>query len=91
MKTEPGGPAPDSHSVDGLCIIEQMSRTFLYGEWAKGEGPDFYYRGRNRRISEEARLAWRNKLQAKTAAKLKAESTAKTEAAATALQADAAA
>jgi hypothetical protein len=47
-----------SYTVDEFCAAERMSRSMLYKAWAEGWGPDFYWVGVRRRITQRARLKW---------------------------------
>jgi hypothetical protein len=49
-------PFERSYSVDEFCLAERLSRVALYKMWQEGKGPRFYYNGRCRRITHEARL-----------------------------------
>jgi hypothetical protein len=42
-----------------FCRAERISPTYLHQLWREGKGPDFYFVGRFRRISAEARRRWR--------------------------------
>ena len=42
-----------------FCKAEKKSRSQLYKDWKNGTGPDFYFNGKCRRISHEARTRWR--------------------------------
>ena len=57
----------DLFSVSQFCVRELMSRGFLYSEWAKGQGPAFFYRGNRRYITDDARREYREKLKERTA------------------------
>jgi hypothetical protein len=46
-------------TVDEFCAAEKISRPQLYLDWKKGTGPDFFFNGKCRRISHEARTRWR--------------------------------
>jgi hypothetical protein len=39
----------------------------LYRMWSEGNGPRFYYIGSSRRISHQARIEWRERLEAEAA------------------------
>jgi hypothetical protein len=58
-----------SFTVDELCAAEKVSKRKLYDDWAKGRGPAFFWNGNRRRISAEARAAWRRQREAEAAAK----------------------
>jgi len=51
--------AGQSWKIKDLCAVENISTSFLYKEWKAGRGPDFFYIGSHRRISEDARTRWR--------------------------------
>jgi hypothetical protein len=57
-----------SHTVDGFCELEQISRSELYKLWKLGLGPRFYYVGSHRRITEEARRDFHAQAEAAAAA-----------------------
>src|SRR5262245_25492730 len=48
-----------SYTVDEFCTAEKLSRSQLYEDWRNGTGPDFFWNGKHRRISHEARTRWR--------------------------------
>jgi hypothetical protein len=58
--SRPGG----STTINEFCALERTSRTQLYKLWAEGRGPGFYYNGNRRRIPDEERVAWRQRMQA---------------------------
>ena len=59
MRTRDGlPPLEPTYSVDEYCLAERMSRVALYSMWNGGKGPRFYYNGRCRRITHQARLDW---------------------------------
>jgi hypothetical protein len=58
-----------SFTVDEFCAAERMSRSMLYKAWAEGWGPDFYWVGVTRRITQRARLAWQRAREAEAAAR----------------------
>jgi hypothetical protein len=49
----------ESHRVKEFCVLEKISPSQLYEDWKCGVGPDYFYVGSHRRISEEARQRWR--------------------------------
>jgi hypothetical protein len=49
-----------SLTINEFCAAEKTSRSQLYEDWKNGTGPDFFYVGSHRRISEEARKRWRH-------------------------------
>jgi hypothetical protein len=53
-----------SYAIDELCRAEHISRSMLYKLWEQGKGPRFFYIGNSRRISHEARIEWRQRLEA---------------------------
>jgi hypothetical protein len=53
-----------SYTPYELAELERISRAMLYKMWKQGKGPRFYCIGNRRRISEEARIEWRRKLEA---------------------------
>ena len=53
-----------SYTIAEFCAAERMSRGKLYDLWNKGMGPRWFNIGSSRRISHEARIAWRRKLEA---------------------------
>ena len=55
-----------SYNVSAFCAAEEISRGMLYLLWKRGKGPRFYYLGRIRRITEEARLQWQREREAET-------------------------
>jgi hypothetical protein len=67
-----------SLTIAEFCEAEKVSRAMLYIMWGQGIGPDYFEIGRTKRISPEARLAWRRAREA--AAKAKAEAKARTKA-----------
>jgi hypothetical protein len=50
-----------------FCEAERLSRSMLYKLWAQGKGPNFFNIGVTKRISPEARLAWRQQREAEAA------------------------
>jgi hypothetical protein len=54
-----GGSVVDDPSltISGFCAAENISRSALYQMWEQGTGPDFYFHGVHRRISNRAE--WR--------------------------------
>ena len=60
-------PNDQSYSVDAFCEVEQISRSFLYNLWNRGEGPDHYMVGKLRRITPDMRRKWQQERQAATA------------------------
>jgi hypothetical protein len=53
-----------SYTINEFCQAERISRAMLYKLWAEGNGPKFFYVGTSRRISHEARIEWRQRLEA---------------------------
>jgi hypothetical protein len=58
-----------SQTVKEFCVSERMSRSMLYILWEQGIGPDYFCIGRTKRISPEAKLAWRRAREAAAKAK----------------------
>jgi hypothetical protein len=54
-----------SYTLREFCQLERCSRAFVYLQWKKGEGPDFYYAGSSIRITEAARRKWQQRHAAK--------------------------
>jgi len=50
--------ADDSYTPTELAEAERICRATLYRLWQLGEGPRYYFVGKQRRISEEARREW---------------------------------
>jgi hypothetical protein len=61
-----------SQTLKEFCESERVSRSMLYLLWAQGIGPDYFEVGRTKRISPEARLAWRRAREAAAKAKRQA-------------------
>jgi hypothetical protein len=61
----------DSQTLNEFCESERLSRSMLYKMWNQGIGPDYFFIGSTKRISQEARAKWRHEREA--AAKVKAE------------------
>jgi hypothetical protein len=59
-------PHERTYTVDEFCLAERMSRVSLYAHWQRGKGPRFYYNGRCRRITHQARLEWQRQREAET-------------------------
>jgi hypothetical protein len=57
-----------SYTVNEFCAVERISRSQLYEDWKADKGPRFYWNGKHRRISHEARLEWRRRREAEAAA-----------------------
>jgi hypothetical protein len=57
----------DIYTVSDYCRAEKISRGKLYSEWKRGEGVEFFKRGKKLYVTEEARLAYREKLLQQTA------------------------
>jgi predicted DNA-binding transcriptional regulator AlpA len=49
----------ESFTIKEFCAAEKISRSFFYKLDAQGKAPRTYKIGSNRRISREARIAWR--------------------------------
>jgi hypothetical protein len=56
------------YTIADYCAAEKVSRGKLYAEWKRGEGVEFFKRGKKIYVTEEARLAFREKLLQQTAA-----------------------
>jgi hypothetical protein len=54
-------------TVIEYCEAEKVSRAKLYKQWKRGDGVEFFKRGTKIFISQEARLAYREKLTKQTA------------------------
>jgi hypothetical protein len=52
----------DIYTVSEYCEAEKISRGKLYKEWKRGEGVEYFKRGKKLYVTEEARLAFREKL-----------------------------
>ncbi|UFW82988.1 transcriptional regulator [Bradyrhizobium barranii] len=57
----------ESFTVQEFCAAEKISRNLFYKLQARGEGPQTYLVGANRRISREAYIAWRTAREAEAA------------------------
>jgi hypothetical protein len=53
-----------SYNIPEFCEAENISRSMLYEFWKKGEGPDYYQVGHQRRITHRARLQWQREREA---------------------------
>jgi hypothetical protein len=53
-----------SYTVVDFCAAERICCSMLYRLWTRGKGPGFYYVGAVRRITEEARREWHQRLEA---------------------------
>jgi hypothetical protein len=56
-----------SYTVIEFCRAERMSRGMFYKLQAQGKAPRIYYVGNSPRISHEARIEWRQQLEAEAA------------------------
>jgi hypothetical protein len=56
-----------SYTIAEFCLAERLSRGMLYKLWDQGKGPRFFYIGNSRRISHQARVEWRERLEAEAA------------------------
>jgi hypothetical protein len=56
-----------TYTVNEFCAAERISRAQLYEDWSAGRGPRFFYNGKCRRISHEARIEWRRQREAEAA------------------------
>ena len=61
-----------SYTTNEFCAVERVSRSKLYEDWRDNKGPRFFWNGKQRRISHEARLEWRRRREAEAAAALEA-------------------
>ena len=57
-----------SYTVDEFCTAERVCRSKLYDLWKQGKGPRFYWNGRERRITHQARLDWQRQREAEALA-----------------------
>jgi hypothetical protein len=57
-----------SYTVNEFCAVERISRSQLYEDWKACKGPRFYWNGKHRRISHEARVEWRRRREAEAEA-----------------------
>ena len=57
-----------SYTINEFCTAEKISRSQLYEDWRDDKGPRFYWNGKHRRISHEARVEWRRRREAEAAA-----------------------
>ena len=61
---------PKSYSVNEFCEAERIARSTLYEMWREGRGPVYYLvgsgKGTRRRISEQSRQQWQERLRAST-------------------------
>ena len=53
-----------SYTIAEFCQKERLSRAMLYKLWDANNGPRFFYVGTSRRISHQARIDWREALEA---------------------------
>jgi hypothetical protein len=53
-----------TYTVKTFCTAEHMSRSMLYRAWSEGWGPEFYWVGNTRRITQRARLDWQKQREA---------------------------
>jgi hypothetical protein len=65
---EPAMTSDKSYTVNEFCTAERLSRGMLYKLWEAGKGPRFFYIGNSRRISHQARIEWRERLEGEAAA-----------------------
>jgi hypothetical protein len=56
-----------TYTIDMFCEAESISRGRLYDEWKQGTGPRFYWNGKSRRITHQARLDWQRQKEAAAA------------------------
>lgn len=52
-------------SPDEFIQAENIGRSTLFKAWREGWGPEFYFIGKKKLISPEARMAWRRLMIAK--------------------------
>jgi hypothetical protein len=57
-----------SYTINEFCSLERISRSQLYEDWKADKGPRFFWNGKHRRISHEARIEWRRRREAEAAA-----------------------
>jgi hypothetical protein len=57
-----------SYTINEFCTAERLSRGMLYKLWDAGKGPRYFYIGNSRRISHQARIEWRERLEAEATA-----------------------
>jgi hypothetical protein len=57
-----------SYTVNEFCAAERISRSKLYEDWKADKGPRFYWNGKHRRITHEARVEWQHGREAEAAA-----------------------
>jgi hypothetical protein len=55
--------ADPSLTVDEFCAAERIGRSQLYKQWREGRGPRYFLNGSHRRISHEARIEWRHRME----------------------------
>ena len=60
--------ADPSYTINEFCAAERISRAQIYKEWRADRGPRYFLVGGHRRISAEARAAWRRKREAEAMA-----------------------
>jgi hypothetical protein len=53
-----------SYKISQFCAVESISRGMLYKLWDQGKGPRYFFVGNSRRISHQARVEWRERLEA---------------------------
>jgi hypothetical protein len=53
-----------AYTIIEFCRAERMSRGMFYKLQAQGKAPRIYYVGTSPRISHEARIEWRQQLEA---------------------------
>jgi excisionase family DNA binding protein len=56
----------ESFTIDEFCKAEKISRSFFYKLESQGKAPKTYTIGRTRRISLDARKAWRTAREAES-------------------------
>ena len=55
------------YTIADYCTAEKVSRGKVYSDRKRGEGVEFFKRGKKLYVTEEARLAYREKLLQQTA------------------------
>jgi hypothetical protein len=55
-----------SYTILEFCAAERLSRAMFYKLRAQGKSPRVFYIGNSPRISHQARVEWRERLEAET-------------------------
>lgn len=63
---------PVVYDIPSYCRAHRKSRSALYDEWSRGEGPDYYREGGRVKITGEAARRHRIQLEAKARAEREA-------------------